>query len=1026
MKIKQFFNKIKNIFKINFYNVQLENPISKSNEDIVGFETEVKRLSNAIKQGANNIAIISTFGSGKSTLVELLKHKLSKCLLNFKYKVVKINLWDEELSEFTFLEEKKELDSIDEKQIEEKNKKCSLPIKPSRSSNIKLHKTFLKQLSLQTKKYRQEYVNKRINLNYGAAKISFPNYKTLFFWAILFFIIVSIIVYIIGRFFLGIESIDSILYIDKIKIIKKFIELLPLIGTTFIIFFIIFNREVMFSFWNTSKNREITEEDTVALYNELISKHASFGRKLIIVVEDLDRIENKNLVINYINEFYRIYIEGNNQKHKKNITFIFCIKNEFLYKLDEFKECVFSKEDSKFIKMFDYICNLPTIYLNDYDEILKKMVNKDKLLKTKIQIGEIKIEELEWLAKGKNLNIRIIKNRLEMFKNIYLRLNIKNKNLLEKDNIYVNNVMCAFVSFAQSEYPKELYELLEKYDENNQNDIDVLVQKWLMQEELDEPNELNSSNEFLHRKGELKKYIIELIQNKKIDEQYRKYFYNIPKGVKIFTISQNKVASYILETYIPKISDYNEFDVLISSSDKENFIYDQLEKRINLGRGLPQMIFLNDVLFHNGQKFKEEIQILSENTFVLKEDNIDKICKFYLELKKSNINKSELAQFIKPYVESSMEFIIANNIETDILKKYRMALIDCLGDEILQLESLFETYTIYKSEINLINNCNVLLELCKYLSKERQQTIFADRFNQIVHLNDSIKHIETIIKEYKNLDLVFKIKNLDLLPLDDKKNIYEQLINEFKIKEIKLKIDILEFLRLYDEEINNFIISSLKKNLLLERRYIEYLNSTGVFDNKTIKYFLNINRLYKLKRTHYEKLKEINLDKYLIFKSYSSNRTRFIDGELLKKKKLLCESYVKYDELYEKYNSNYDVKKILFDRKVYAKLNKSNNINKKIFIFIDQTQDKNIIEFVLNNEDLTNKNKAEYISKITHIDLEASKYLYNYYEKNREEIPVIIKNSIYTNNSLFKKLDTKKRMSISKKIYYDMREMIKK
>ena len=42
-------------------------------------------------------------------------------------------------------------------------------------------------------------------------------------------------------------------------------------------------------------------------------------RRIVIIIEDLDRIENNDIVEFYLNEFYRLYIEGNEQ-NRKGIT----------------------------------------------------------------------------------------------------------------------------------------------------------------------------------------------------------------------------------------------------------------------------------------------------------------------------------------------------------------------------------------------------------------------------------------------------------------------------------------------------------------------------------------------------------------------------------------------------------------------------------------------------------------------------------------------------------------------------------
>lgn len=225
MKIINLLNYLKNKFRINFYKVQLENPINSSKEDVIGFDSEVKRLKGAIKQRANTVGLISDFASGKSSLIHLLKKNL--CFL--KYKIVKINLWDEELPSASGDED-------------------------SSDAIVKLHKTFLRQLSMQYRRYKINYINRRLNTNYGIVKISFPNYRTLFIWLLCYLTVIGGLVFLTAKYFLGVNSLAAISYSDKLSFLNKIIDLIPTMFFVFIIIFIVFNKDVLFSLWNNSKD----------------------------------------------------------------------------------------------------------------------------------------------------------------------------------------------------------------------------------------------------------------------------------------------------------------------------------------------------------------------------------------------------------------------------------------------------------------------------------------------------------------------------------------------------------------------------------------------------------------------------------------------------------------------------------------------------------------------------------------------------------------------------------------------------
>ena len=61
-------------------------PIKDKDKDLLGINNEANRIENAIDEGANIIGIIGDYGTGKSSLIEMLKNKF----LN----VININMWN--------------------------------------------------------------------------------------------------------------------------------------------------------------------------------------------------------------------------------------------------------------------------------------------------------------------------------------------------------------------------------------------------------------------------------------------------------------------------------------------------------------------------------------------------------------------------------------------------------------------------------------------------------------------------------------------------------------------------------------------------------------------------------------------------------------------------------------------------------------------------------------------------------------------------------------------------------------------
>ena len=66
--------------------VYINKPINEINNDVLGINTHLNRIDKAIDKGANVIGIIGDYGTGKSSLRELLKNKYEKPIM--------INMWN--------------------------------------------------------------------------------------------------------------------------------------------------------------------------------------------------------------------------------------------------------------------------------------------------------------------------------------------------------------------------------------------------------------------------------------------------------------------------------------------------------------------------------------------------------------------------------------------------------------------------------------------------------------------------------------------------------------------------------------------------------------------------------------------------------------------------------------------------------------------------------------------------------------------------------------------------------------------
>ena len=70
----------------------LNNSINQKSEDAIGYDAYVDKLNTAINSGAKMIAITSPFGSGKTTIIDLLSEKRA---VNKNEKILKIPMWSQ-------------------------------------------------------------------------------------------------------------------------------------------------------------------------------------------------------------------------------------------------------------------------------------------------------------------------------------------------------------------------------------------------------------------------------------------------------------------------------------------------------------------------------------------------------------------------------------------------------------------------------------------------------------------------------------------------------------------------------------------------------------------------------------------------------------------------------------------------------------------------------------------------------------------------------------------------------------------
>ena len=696
-KLKKKIKKVKND-KAGSKKVLLNMPIESVENDWIGIESYVDRLNNAIESGAQVVGITSNFGTGKSSLLSLYETKYISSKWICKKKLYNINLWD----------------CID-------------------AEGTELHKTFLYRVISKINSRKGSYISKRLSNNYGLLSLQSRSLLQTF---------IAVCMFILGLISIGThkysEKLVDFLSVEESTITN--VMRLSLVGTIFLAVILFINADIVFSSVK-SEGKANTDENIIVdfFYKEVL--RSGWFNHYIFVIEDLDRSNNMETVLNFLKQLRRYYFPYERKhkiqflnKCKNKVTFVVCIKPEPL--LIENIE-----SDSLFPKIFDYIINLNQINIDNYDAILNGFLSEIadtlidlKLIENKEQSNINSIREMSWLVRGKEIGIRDLKNRLNMSLLLY-------ENLISKfPEKGISFEKCAITVYLMTEYSGDFYKLaddtfeslLEKYVSN---ELDEDTQKWGTDYD-------KLGNRF---KGE----ILDLIKSKKIDSTYRTYFYNYPKKSKLYNAEQMTIYNSIVYGEVP--ANLADYDRMLENVDDE-VINDALGKLSMLSINLPVFILdfdkLSKVVVKNyGGKLIELI-----GTFPFDQNNVkrssENICKI--------ISK-------RAYVENKFEWLekIGNCIferisDMNTLFFVRQEIGKTIGNDIVAMKKLFlenNVPFISENEIDEIKDALTITKLIKYNELARNIEICKNIHLKIIgNISVEDKEITRFYVELGNTD----------------------------------------------------------------------------------------------------------------------------------------------------------------------------------------------------------------------------------------------------------------------------------
>jgi hypothetical protein len=663
--------------------VFVNNPITSTEEDVIGFDAQVDTLQCAINNGANMIGVIADYGSGKSSMAEMLSLSVQE---EGNPPPIRINMWD---------------------CLSNTNKKDKI------SENVStLTKSFLYQLSNGYNDKLGKYVNKLLSKNYGSIALALNDSKRFWMW-----FIVAGICYTINQ----IASISGTGIMKHLPacydVIASGVKLSAPIFLFIAIISIILGMKdayIAFSHWNMAHRREPEINDVFDTYNIIIEKiKPEDEKKQLIFIDDLDRINKKKLIVEFLKELYRF--QDSLSEHKNKFVFIISIKPESELKKDGDNSNI---EDSEvYSKIFDLTLSLKPIHFDDYDSILFKLLENNTEQKESLEkligqdINDVLPESFRWIKRGTNLTLRDLKDRLNQA--ISIMISLKNKDYQVETAVTFEP--CAAVSYLENKYPEDYYSLIKSETEFARF---IQVSREIV-DKKDGSKDIAKLKQTFNNEFKIQEYkrkftdsfvneLCEMVVSGLFNDDFRMYFYTYPKGSHIKTTDERTLCNYIL---FP-----NSFDNYENVDDAVNRAFKSRENQI-IKQTISSLETFSPVLLENDTLFLLAIDISMEKTFdtftkKVLESDIDEKYKVNYWKRTLVLSKNRYDKFVSMIISK----LLNSQCEPNYIISNRRAIIKGVKNKIIGYKELYinQSYKvpqITKEEIELINNVDISLQL---------------------------------------------------------------------------------------------------------------------------------------------------------------------------------------------------------------------------------------------------------------------------------------------------------------------------
>ena len=459
--------------------------------------------------------------------------------------------------------------------------------------------------------------------------------------------------------------------------------------------------------------------DVFDVYRLISEKIIPKDEKRLVIIDDLDRIDKREIVVTFLKELYRF--RDSIIEHRENLIFVVSIKPE--------SELEPKKESDVYSKIFDEMLFLRPIHFDDYDSILLRMIKsepeKQKHLEKLIDesIGDTLPASFKWIKTGTNLTLRELKDRLNHA--IAIMVSLKNKS--HKGNSAAKFRSCAAVAYLERQFPNDYYRLIKDEESfaNFMKHSHKIVNDGLFKDDM---STLKSSFQ-REIKGSYSQNFVDafcsMVFDGIFDDDFRMYFYTYPKDSHITTTEEREICNCLLFPY-----QYGYTNALDASIERA-YRYENNKAVTEVLRTLdtfPLVVIENDTLFRHAVSIstKKAFDVFSW-TIISESDAKHERETYWRRI--TCLDANQQTEFKKLCIEKirSMareETII--RIRTDIIKGYR--------HDISEFSDLFVSSgnlpQITNSEIQLINDSLVSIPLINLATiKKSQQEYLCEVIN---------------------------------------------------------------------------------------------------------------------------------------------------------------------------------------------------------------------------------------------------------------------------------------------------------